>query len=176
MPEPIAAPSSPFNLLPAFGAFVMKVFADMLGWDELVAEIARVYASLAPDERRLAVIWGNSYGTAGAVDYLGRAYGLPKAISGHQNYYLWKPRELAAGPMIAVGFPKRAETVGTTWFKVATTATRSRNRLDARAAKETRRCATPCRPESRRGPCSVAPDIPGRQCRFGTDPLEKRLR
>jgi hypothetical protein len=85
---------------------VPQVFADMLGWDELVAEIARVYASLAPEERRLAVIWGNSYDTAGAVDYLGRAYGLPKAISGHQNYYLWKPRELPAGPMIAVGFPK----------------------------------------------------------------------
>jgi hypothetical protein len=93
---------------------VPQVFADMLGWEELVAEIARVYASLTPEERQEAVIWGNSYGTAGAVDYLGRRYGLPKAISGHQNYYLWKPRELPAGPMIAVGFSRDALSP---WFE-----------------------------------------------------------
>ena len=26
---------------------------------------------------------------AGAIDLFGQKYGLPKAISGHQNYFLW---------------------------------------------------------------------------------------
>ncbi len=29
---------------------------------------------------------------AGAVDFLGRVYGLPGASSGHNNYWLWRPR------------------------------------------------------------------------------------
>ena len=29
---------------------------------------------------------------AGAIDFFGAKYGLPAALSGHQNYYLWGPR------------------------------------------------------------------------------------
>jgi len=82
---------------------VPQIFADMLGWHELVAEIARVYEALPADERRHAAIWGVGYGVAGAVDYFGRAYALPKAISGHQNYYLWGPGEADGTVVIAVG-------------------------------------------------------------------------
>ena len=74
---------------------VPQIFADMLGWEELVAEVARVYRTLPPGERERAALWGSNYGAAGAVDYFGPRYGLPKAISGVQNYYLW-------GPAIAV--------------------------------------------------------------------------
>lgn len=66
-------------------------YADMHGWEEMVAEVARVYRSLPPEERAGAGIYGQNYGEAGAVDLLGRKYGLPKASSGHNNYYLWGP-------------------------------------------------------------------------------------
>jgi len=83
---------------------VPQQFADMLGWDELVAEVARVYQSLPPGERERAVLWGRDYGAAGAVDFFGAQYGLPKAISGFQNYYLWGPGDRSGDVMIAIGF------------------------------------------------------------------------
>ena len=87
---------------------VPQIFADMLGWEELVAEVGRVYARLTPAEREGAAIWGSFYGPAAAVDYFGSRYGLPKAISGHQNYYLWGPGAADGRLLIAVGFPDAA--------------------------------------------------------------------
>jgi hypothetical protein len=34
-----------------------------------------------------------NYGAAGAIDFFGPNLGLPPAISGHQNYFLWGPRD-----------------------------------------------------------------------------------
>jgi Dolichyl-phosphate-mannose-protein mannosyltransferase len=70
---------------------IPQLFADMFGWDEEVAAVARVYASLPPEERAQCALWGRDYGDAGAIDFLGPAYGLPRAICGYQNYYLWGP-------------------------------------------------------------------------------------
>jgi len=93
---------------------VPQIFADMLAWEELVAEVARVYESLPPEERREAVLWGRDYGAAGAVDYFGPAYGLPSAVSGFQNYYLWGPGDRSGEPMIAIAF--RREDLAS-WFE-----------------------------------------------------------
>jgi hypothetical protein len=86
---------------------VPPIFADMLGSEELVAEVARVYAGLTPGERQEAVLRGRDFGVAGAIDYFGRAYGLPRAISGHQNYYLWRPPGQSGELMVAVGIPEQ---------------------------------------------------------------------
>jgi hypothetical protein len=67
-------------------------FGDQFGWEELVADVARVYWSLAPDERARTAIFANNYGEAGAIDLFGPAYGLPEAICAHQTYYFWGPR------------------------------------------------------------------------------------
>ncbi len=64
-------------------------WADMHGWPELTATIARVYRSLPPAQRAQAVVVASNYGEAAAVDFFGGAYGLPPAISGHNNYWLW---------------------------------------------------------------------------------------
>jgi hypothetical protein len=64
-------------------------YADMHGWPELAATVARVYRSLPPAERRIAVIKTPNYGEAAAIDFFGAQYGLPPAISGHNQYYLW---------------------------------------------------------------------------------------
>jgi hypothetical protein len=68
-----------------------QFFADMHGWRAMVEEVAAVYRSLPPAERAEACIYANNYGEAGAVDFFGPALGLPHAISGHNNYWLWGP-------------------------------------------------------------------------------------
>lgn len=67
-------------------------FADQFGWPEMVAKVADVYNSLPPDQRAKTAILAGDYGGAGAIDFFGRHYGLPKSISAHQNYYIWGPR------------------------------------------------------------------------------------
>lgn len=81
-------------------------FADMHGWEEMVAEVARVYRSLPPEERAVAGIYGQNYGEAGAVDLLGGKYGLPKASSGHNNYFLWGPQGSGEVLIIIGGDPE----------------------------------------------------------------------
>lgn len=80
-----------------------KDFADTVGWHDLVAQVAAIYDSLSPDERKTAVILANNYGEAGAVNTYGPALGLPTARSGELSYYYWKPASLD-GPVIAIGF------------------------------------------------------------------------
>ena len=64
-------------------------WADMHGWPELAAAIARVYASLSPQEAAKALISTQNYGEAAALEFFGKKYGLPPVISGHNQYYLW---------------------------------------------------------------------------------------
>jgi 4-amino-4-deoxy-L-arabinose transferase-like glycosyltransferase len=85
---------------------IPQQFADMAGWNELVGSIARAYAHIPADRRAQTAIWTRNYGMAGAVDTLGPAYGLPGAISGHNNYYLWGTRGYSGASVLAVGIPR----------------------------------------------------------------------
>lgn len=70
-------------------------FADMHGWPEMAAEVARVYRALPPEEQAKAGVFTQNYGEAGAIDILGRGVqggGLPPATSGHNSYFLWGPQ------------------------------------------------------------------------------------
>ncbi len=78
-------------------------FADRFGWQELTAITARAWDSLTPEEQRRTIIVTSNYGEAGALDYYGRALGLPPARSQHNNYYLWGPGDPGASIVITVG-------------------------------------------------------------------------
>jgi hypothetical protein len=78
-------------------------YADMFGWENMVATVAKVYNSLPPEERAKCAIFAGNYGEAGAIDFFGKKYGLPKAISGHNNYWLWGPRDYSGEIMIVLG-------------------------------------------------------------------------
>ena len=80
-----------------------QVFADRFGWKEMVAEVARAYRSLTPQEQSEATIYAQNYGEAGAIDFFGGQYQLPRAISGHNNYWLWGMHNPSATIMIIVG-------------------------------------------------------------------------
>jgi hypothetical protein len=66
-----------------------QYYSDELGWEAMVAEVARVYHSLPPDVQAKTAIKTSNYGEAGAIDYFGPKYGLPKAVCFHQNYWYW---------------------------------------------------------------------------------------
>lgn len=64
-------------------------YADMFGWEEMVQTVAGVYKSLPADKQAHCLIYVRNYGQAGAIDFFGPKYGLPKAACGHNNYWLW---------------------------------------------------------------------------------------
>jgi hypothetical protein len=70
-----------------------QIFADQFGWQEMVASVGHVYNHLRPEDKKRAAIFCQNYGEAGAIDFFGPKFGLPPAISGHQNYFLWGPRD-----------------------------------------------------------------------------------
>jgi hypothetical protein len=86
-----------------------QYFADEFGWEEMVRKVAVVYNSLPPDERLKTAIFANSYGQAGAIDFFGPKYGLPKAISNHQNYWIWGPRDYHGDTVIVLGSDGRGD-------------------------------------------------------------------
>ncbi|HVE73004.1 MAG TPA: glycosyltransferase family 39 protein [Thermoanaerobaculia bacterium] len=80
-----------------------QIFADQFGWEEMVAKVARYYHSLPEEERKKTAIYCGNYGEAGAIDFYGPKYGLPRAISGHQSYFLWGTHGATGESVILVG-------------------------------------------------------------------------
>ena len=78
-------------------------FADEFGWEDMARAVAEVYYRLTPEERERTAIFANSYGQAGAIDFFGPKYGLPKAIANHQNYWYWGPRNFDGSIVIVLG-------------------------------------------------------------------------
>lgn len=79
-----------------------QLYADQFGWEEMAASVARAYNALPPEVRAKTAIFGQNYGQAGAIDLFGPKYGLPPAISGHQTYFLWGPRNYTGESVIVM--------------------------------------------------------------------------
>lgn len=79
-----------------------QYFADEFGWEPMVQQIAHVYHSLSPEEQAKAAIFSNGWGEAAAVDFFGPKYGLPKAISPHNQYWIWGPRNYTGAIVIVL--------------------------------------------------------------------------
>jgi hypothetical protein len=77
--------------------------ADRFGWKEMTAKVAEVYRTLPEEEQAQATILTENYGEAGAINFFGDKYGLPEAISGHNNHYLWGPGEATGELVVGVG-------------------------------------------------------------------------
>ena len=83
-------------------AILPQHFADQFGWEEIVAEVNQAYTRLSPEERPGCGIFAQDYGQAGAIDFFGRRYRLPPALSGHQTYFLWGPRGYSGNCLIVL--------------------------------------------------------------------------
>lgn len=91
-------------------------FAEVLGWPEFVSQVSKVYGKLSPEEKKKATILTENYGEAGAIEILGADHGLPKAISGHNNYYLWGPGNSTGEICITIGLSK--ELLETMFYEI----------------------------------------------------------
>jgi hypothetical protein len=83
-------------------AVLPQWYSDQFGWNEIVAETAVAWNQLSPDERRDCGIFAQDYGQAGAIDFLGRNYGLPPSLSGHQTWWIWGPRGYSGNCLIVL--------------------------------------------------------------------------
>ncbi len=72
-------------------SLLIQPIADQFGWEQMVREVAAIYASLPPEERARTGILAGNYGEAGAVNEFGPRQGLPRAWSRHQNHWFWGP-------------------------------------------------------------------------------------
>jgi hypothetical protein len=73
----------------AVGAPLTQIFSDELGWRALEQKVAAVFHSLPPADRTKAAILTTNYGEAAALDVYGSADGLPPALCGQNQYFLW---------------------------------------------------------------------------------------
>ncbi len=79
-------------------------YADMIGWNQRVEAIARVYDSLDSAQKSQAVILASNYGEAGAIDFLGPRLGLPHSICFEGTYWFYGPGKKTGATTIAIGF------------------------------------------------------------------------
>jgi hypothetical protein len=87
---------------------------EEVGWEELVSTVAQIRDSLTPEQRAHLGITTGNYGEYGAIDILGRAYGLPEPIGTTNSEWL---RGYPAQPpttIIALGIrPEQADEIFT---------------------------------------------------------------
>jgi len=92
----------------AVGAPLTQLFSDELGWRELEKQVASIYHSLPTDEQSRTAILAVDYGEAAALDVYGQRDGLPHALCGQNQYFLWGSRGYDGSTIIHVnGDPNR---------------------------------------------------------------------
>jgi hypothetical protein len=80
-----------------------QFFADRFGWKELAGQVAGAVRSLPMEDRAHCLIVADNYGEAAAINYYGRRYGIPRAASQHNSYYLWGYEPKSPAVFVIVG-------------------------------------------------------------------------
>lgn len=83
-------------------AVLPQWYSDQFGWKEIVDETAVAWNQLSATERQDCGIFAQDYGQAGAIDFFGRQYGLPHAISGDRSYWIWGPNGYSGNCLIVL--------------------------------------------------------------------------
>jgi len=74
--------------------------ARMIGWNSMAEKVSEVYLSLPEEERKNTLVYCDSYGEAGAIEYYSDRYELPGAISPQNNFWYWWNEKLEPTTMI----------------------------------------------------------------------------
>lgn len=99
---PILSPQAVINGY-GMGDYQGSPLPDRYGWSGMVANLSLAYDTLPASLKSQACIFTSNYGEASAVNFFGRSLGLPEAISGHNNYYVWGPGSCSGRVLITVG-------------------------------------------------------------------------
>ena len=85
----LALPIPPINS-PLFNAVseVHDLFTEQIGWQDMVKTIGDIYAGLPAEEKARSGILTQENDEAAALNLYGGEYGLPKAISGSDTFWL----------------------------------------------------------------------------------------
>ena len=83
-------------------------YADMFGWEEQVKLVASLYQSLPAKDKENCVIWAKNYGEAGAIEIIGKKYGLPNPICSNGSFWLWGTVTTSGEVCISIGNEKQA--------------------------------------------------------------------
>jgi hypothetical protein len=84
------------------GVPLPQEFADMLGWHDYVRQVGTAWQQIPASARAHTSVLVSNYGEAAALDVYGAEYGLPPALSGHNQYYLWNVRGQPATDILRV--------------------------------------------------------------------------
>jgi len=87
-------------------AFALSHNGDLreeIGWDELVRTVAQIRDSLPPEQQAHLGITTGNYGEYGAIEILGRAYGLPEPIGTTNSEWLRGYPDPAPTAILALG-------------------------------------------------------------------------
>jgi len=78
-------------------------FRAMLGWEDTVAQVSKVYHQLPASQQAQTAILSWEYADAGAIDFYGSRYGLPTGISGAHTFYFWGYENYSGDQVISLG-------------------------------------------------------------------------
>lgn len=107
------------------GTVLPQLFADQLGWHDFTLQVEAAWNRIPASERAVTGIKVDNYGEAAALDLYGK--GLPPALSGHNQYFLWglrgqNPRDLLVIQHDLAGlrpYCRQVTPLGTTWSRYA---------------------------------------------------------
>lgn len=83
---------------------VHDIFTEQIGWHEMIQTVAGIYEDLPSDEKSHAGILAGENDEAAALNLYGGEYGLPKAISGSDTFFLRGYGNPPPTTLIVVGF------------------------------------------------------------------------
>ncbi len=83
-PRPVEAAS--------IGARITQLYSDQFAWRDLATKVDRAFLAVPAADRARTGIFAWNYGEAAAIDVFGRAPGLPRAMSGGAQFFLWGPQ------------------------------------------------------------------------------------
>ncbi len=69
-------------------------YADMFGWEEMVAKTADIYHNLDPEVRKKTIIYGGSYSHTATANFYRHKYNLPEIVSMSNSFLFWAPDEV----------------------------------------------------------------------------------
>lgn len=81
---------------------VSEISGETLGWPRLVGTVRQVWTGLPPAQRANAALFAADYSEAGAINELGRDFGLPTAAGAQNTDWWWGPGNPHATTVVAV--------------------------------------------------------------------------